>query len=199
MTKLLEDLNLGTGTYSHIGFNLVDMKTGEKPFKILNEIINNILIENNERFFEAFKVMIDSFSDLTSLQNLTEAGQETKSIVDKKYKTYDLRIQYEQEIEENASYFSIAKKTLNNYFIQIEDLITLLNYEKISFEFTPDSSFFFNIIMNKKIKAHIEIYLEDLASFEKNAFFNIFEDRKSIKTGYGKIIDIVREINYFSE
>jgi hypothetical protein len=131
------------------------------------------------------------------VENLTEAIQEPKSVINKKYKAADLQQQYKKEIERNKSYFTLDAAILKNYFTKIQDTITNINYEKISLEFTPDSSFFFNILINTKIKAHIEIYLEDTSDIMKEAFFNIFENRRSIKSGFGKIIDIVREINFY--
>lgn len=187
---------------------LLKQKEDESTFPIywhylintgIQELLNDLRIEQVKMLYRLFKRKYDQ-SEITSIkQEITDAQQEPAELAEKLNKTKKLNEQFDVEYEMNSSYFSDSKNIIKRYFEKVANYIVDLNYEKVSVEFTPDKSFFFNIYIRKECKVHIEYYLHQKKLNPENAFFNVFINKKSILNGYGRLENIISEINNFHE
>jgi hypothetical protein len=121
--------------------------------------------------------------------------QEIETLLQKRKKIEILFTLFNKELENNISYIIIDKMQAIAIFSKIIHYIIDIPYKNISLEFTPDSSIFFNILLNDKLKTHVEFYLTEENENYNYAFFNLFIQKESILNGYGKLIDIVQELN----
>lgn len=128
---------------------------------------------------------------------MTEEQKCSEDYMMQKSKQEFLHTLLESELLTCSSYLSLPEEQVKDIFNSITADILNINYEKISIEFTQDNSFFFNIFLDNQAKAHLEYYLETENDVSKEVFFNIFKNRKSLKTGYGSIDEVIKEINYY--
>jgi len=121
--------------------------------------------------------------------------QEIETLLLKREKKQILNSLFTKELEINKSYIKIEETKIKTIFFKIMNYIVDISYKNIALEFTPDSSIFFNILFNDIFQAHIEFYLTETNENYNNAFFNLFEKKESILSGYGKLVDIIKELN----
>ena len=127
----------------------------------------------------------------------TESYSESTQILSELLRKQELKNQFFEELKLNPTYFNWDHEKLVSIFLQITDFIIKINYEKISIECTPDSSVFFNILFMDNIKIHIEYYIEEDLNSSFKMFFNVFKEKKSMKTGYGVINNIINELTEY--
>lgn len=143
----------------------------------------------------------NSIEHLKYLYTLNDAEQSMKymnELIQRANKINTLKNLFKRELEKNKQLISESHIDIKIFFQTIANYIMDIDYEKISLELTHDNSIFFNILIKRNTKSHIEVYInENINNIEDN-FFSLFQNKRCIMSGYGRLENIVKELNEYA-
>ncbi|MBI2269017.1 MAG: hypothetical protein HYU69_01525 [Bacteroidetes bacterium] len=112
-----------------------------------------------------------------------------------------IRIQYlfMQELRKYINYVQdILTDTISKTDMAI-DKIASLSYQAISLELTPDKSIIFHLKYSEGKELLIELYYVPKAGKTKEAFFALYENKKCLFNGMGKLDEVISDIKTIIE
>lgn len=140
---------------------------------------------------------INYFKKLYNLIKPEIDNEQIKVLIENTDKKKVLNRIFESEIEKNKKIISGSHIDIRQFFQTVANYIIDINYKNISFELTQDNSIFFNILLNNELKSHIEIYINENINNVKDILFSLYKEKKCIMSGYGKLENIVKELNEY--
>jgi hypothetical protein len=69
-----------------------------------------------------------------------------------------------------------------------------LKYESFCFETVHDKSIWFTLKFKPDFTVHIEVHIDEIQEIGQNTFYTFYEDKTPLSNGYGKIDDVISDI-----